>query len=123
MAEHTSRVNWFERLRDKRRQRKAKAAASIHANRGSEAVWSARAGRPAARRAGSEATAASAACEIGRKWIGAASMPPWGCRPWGKGFCRFSLPPLDTACVRALNGSLQRICEVRVAAALRQLRH
>ena len=36
MAGHTSRVNWFERLRDKRRQRKAKAAASIHANRGSQ---------------------------------------------------------------------------------------
>ena len=36
MAQHASRVNWFERLRDKRRQRKAKAAASIHANRGLE---------------------------------------------------------------------------------------
>jgi hypothetical protein len=36
MAEHKSRANWFERLREKRRQRKAKAAASIHASRGSE---------------------------------------------------------------------------------------
>jgi hypothetical protein len=33
MAAHKSRANWFERLREKRRQRKARAAASAHANR------------------------------------------------------------------------------------------
>ena len=36
MAGHKSRMNWFERLRQKRRQRKANAATKMHANRGSE---------------------------------------------------------------------------------------
>ena len=36
MAAHKSRANWFERLREKRRQHKARAAANAHANRGYE---------------------------------------------------------------------------------------
>ena len=36
MAEHKRRANWFERLRDRRRQRKARAATRIHAHQSSE---------------------------------------------------------------------------------------
>ena len=32
MADPKRRANWFERLREKRRQRKANAAANLHAN-------------------------------------------------------------------------------------------
>ena len=37
MAAHKGRANWFGRLREKRRHRKARAAANVHANRGYEA--------------------------------------------------------------------------------------
>ena len=36
MADPKRRASWFERLREKRRQRKANAAANLHASRGSE---------------------------------------------------------------------------------------
>ena len=36
MTEHKGRAGWVERLREKRRQRQAKTAASIHANQGTE---------------------------------------------------------------------------------------
>jgi len=73
MAEHTSRVNWFSACATsagsvKQRPQRASTRTGVP-----KAVWSARAGRPDARRAGSEATAASAVCSSGGLVLGGTS--------------------------------------------------